>query len=72
MRNKTLKYDRVETYFNLSRAHATQEAMHMSASPWIIVRKGKNAVRVSYPAHTESLNNPPGYEGKRMLVIWSS
>ena len=45
-------------------AHATQEPMHMSASPWIIVRNGKNAVRVSYPAHTESLNNPQDMRGR--------
>lgn len=45
-------------------AHATQEPMHMSASPWIIVRKGKNAVRVSYPTHRESLNNPQDMRGR--------
>lgn len=45
-------------------AHATQEPMHMSASPWSIVRKGKNAVRVSYPAHTESLNNAQDMRGR--------
>lgn len=49
-------------------AHVTQEPMHMSASPWIIVRKhwrkGKNAVRVSYPAYTESLNNPQDMIGR--------
>lgn len=43
---------------------ATQEPMHMSASPWIIVRKGKNAVRVSYPAYTESLNNAQDMRGR--------
>ena len=45
-------------------AHATRAPMHMSASPWSIVRKGKNAVRVSYPAHTESLNNPQDMRGR--------
>ena len=42
MRNKTLKDDRVETYILTCRvkiAHVTQEPMHMSASPWIVVRK---------------------------------